>query len=153
MLNFPLHYACCFPLSIAGVACCGCNFVWNYLFIVIHALVRAHAPTHSLSPRLFSDTHTLTHTHTYTRTRARAHTHTHTHTHTHLYACGHMDMQHLPHLFLSLSFPEVLHFLLFSSMLQQIVSARNTGTSTIFRGPFSTTFRWRTLSNQRESIS
>ena len=34
-----------------------------------------------------------------------------------------------------------------------IISARNTGTSTVFRAPFSTTFRWRIFSNQRESIS
>ena len=34
-----------------------------------------------------------------------------------------------------------------------IISARNTGTSTVFRAPFSTTFRWRIFSNQRDSIS
>ena len=34
-----------------------------------------------------------------------------------------------------------------------IISARNTGTSTIFWAQFSTTFRWRIFSNQWESIS
>ena len=76
------------------------QFCLELSFHCARSCTRTH--THSLSSRSFSDTHT--------------------HTHTHLYAYDHMDMPQSPpppHLFLSLSLPEVLQFLLFSSMLLQ----------------------------------
>ena len=102
MLNFPLHCACCWFLegslvSLVVVAILSGNF----LFIVMHALVCAHAHTHAHSfVQIFL-------------------WHTHTHTHTPVCMRPHGHAASPPHLFLSLSLPEVLRILLLSSMLQQ----------------------------------